>query len=33
MHAGINTLAGSALAQLQPEIAKMNAETVHNSRS
>lgn len=33
MHAGINTLARSALAQLQPEIVKMNAKTVDNSRS
>ena len=33
MHAGINTLAGSALAQLQPELVKMNAKTVDNSRS
>ena len=33
MHAGINTLARSALAQLQPELVKMNAKSADNSRS
>lgn len=32
MHAGINTLARSALARLQPELEKMNAKSVDDSR-
>lgn len=33
MHAGINTLARSALVQLQRDLAKMNAKSVDDSRS
>lgn len=33
MHAGINTLARSALARLQPELVKMNDKRVDDSRS